>query len=318
MPVTVVATFWLVAFGLIFTWGCYAIAVELLPRAADNLKAWPLAGMVLLINVPAAWFNFKGVQAQLIMTGAMMLAAAAIMRSQWLRATLWLAVAIVFKPLALVMALLCGALCPRTRLPLMIALAMIVLLPFAFFDVGYLAGQYRDFGVKLWVTATGSPHDWPYRADLTTLLQAFGIGLAPLPGLVIRVIAGFGTLYLLLRIRLVGSPRCFGFALLILSCCYINMFTPRNEYLSFVLLTPSLAVLSFLVLARDEADWRGWLLIIAALVLGMWWSLQIDSILKPAILAVTYGWLAWLMIRPERWCALVDVADASIKLEPAR
>ena len=116
--------------------------------------------------------------------------------------------------------------------------------------------------------------------------------------------------------RQIGTLRSFGLAVLILSACYINIFTPRNEYLSFVLLTPSLAVLAFLVLARDGGDWRGWLLIFAALVLGMWWNLAIDAVLKPAIVAVIYGWLAWLMAQPERWRAWADAGDGSVKLQP--
>ena len=66
---------------------------------------------------------------------------------------------------------------------------------------------------------------------------------------------------------------------------------------------------------------RGWLLIGATLVLGMWWSLAIDAVLKPAIVVVIYGWLAWLMLKPERWCALADAGQpdsASVKLQPAR
>jgi hypothetical protein len=299
-----------------FTWGCYLLMVRLLAQGAGEPTAWSLAGMVLLINIPAAWFNFKGVQSQIIMAGTMMLAAVAIMRTQWLWASFWLFVAIMFKPLALVMALLCGALCPRMRLPLIIALVAVVALPFVFFDIGYLVQQYRDFFIKLWLTAVAPPEDWPFRADLVTLLQTLGIRPPPLIMLTVRGLAGLGTLYLAWRVRQIGTLRSFGLAVLILSACYINIFTPRNEYLSFVLLTPSLAVLAFLVLARDGGDWRGWLLIFAALVLGMWWSLAIDAVLKPAIVVVIYGWLAWLMAQPERWRALADAGDGSVKLQP--
>ena len=316
MAPSLAAGVWLAVFAAVFTWGCYQLMARLLPRGSGEIESSWLAGVVLLINIPAAWFNFKGVQSQIIMTGAMMLSAAAIMRAQWLWATFWLFVAIVFKPLALVMALLCGVLCPRMRLPLIIALAVVVALPFVFFDIGYLVQQYRDFFIKLWLTAVAPPEDWPFRADLVTLLQALGIRLPPLAALAVRVMAGLGTLYLAWRVRQAGMLRSFGFALLILSCCYINLFTPRNEYLSFVLLTPSLAALAFLVLARDGGDWHGWLLIFAALVLGMWWSLAIDAVLKPAIVVVMYGWLAWLMAQPERWRASADAGDGSVKLQP--
>jgi hypothetical protein len=236
---------WLVVFAAVFTWGCYVLTTCLLPQGAGDLKASWLAGMVLLINVPAAWFNFKGVQAQIIMTGAMLIAAVAVMRSQWLRATVWLFIAFVFKPLALVMALLCAVLCPRMRLPLIVALAVVVALPFAFFDTGYMITQYRDFGLKLWLIATAPAQEWPYRADLSTLLRALGIVMPGTVSLAVRLIVAFGALYLAWRVRGTGAARGFGFALAILSACYINLLSPRNEFLSFLVLTPSLAVPSW-------------------------------------------------------------------------
>ena len=55
-----------------------------------------------------------------------------------------------------------------------------------------------------------------------------------------------------------------------------------------------------------SADYRGWLLIAAALVLGFVFDLDIDSTLKPAIVAAIYIWLAWLMAVPARWCAVIE------------
>jgi hypothetical protein len=305
---SVAAGFWLVVFAVVFTWGCYALVTRLLPQGIGPLRPAWIVGLVLLINVPAAWFNFKGVQSQIIMTGGMLLAAAAIMHAQWGWASFWLFVAFLFKPLALVMALLCGALCPRMRLPLLAAAIVVVTLPFAFFDAGYMAAQYRDLGVKLWEIATVPAQDWPYRADISTLLAAFGITLPGGVSLALRIAAALGTLYLAWRVRGTGSSRSFGLALLVLSACYINLFSPRNEFLSFLVVTPSLAVLALLVFARDQGDWRGWALIAAALVLGMWWNLGFDAVVKPAIVLVIYAWLAWLMARPERWRALTDIS----------
>jgi len=65
----------------------------------------------------------------------------------------------------------------------------------------------------------------------------------------------------------------------------------------------------YLVLARDQGDWRGCALIVAALVLGMWWSLAFDAVAKPAILTAIGGWLAWLMVKPEGWRVLVEGLD---------
>lgn len=302
------AGFWLLVFAAVFTWGCYALVIRLLPQGGGPLKPVWIAGLVLLVNIPAAWFNFKGVQSQIILTGGMLLAAAAIMQAQWWRASFWLFIAFLFKPLALVMALLCGALCPRMRLPLLLAGLVAAALPFAFFDAAYMAAQYRDLGVKLWEIATVPVQEWPYRADISTLLRAFGLALPSALSLSLRLAAALGTLYLAWRVRRTGSLPSFGFALVILSACYINLFSPRNEFLSFLVLTPSLAALAFVVFARDQGGWRGWVLIGAAIVLGMWWNLAFDAVVKPAIVLVLYGWLTWLMVKPERWRDLIDVS----------
>jgi hypothetical protein len=311
---TLVAGFWTVVFAAVFTWGCTVLVKCLLPRGAGDLKPSWLAGMVLLINVPAVWFNIKGVQVQIIMTGAMLIAAVAIMRAQWLWASFWLFIAVVFKPLALVMVMLCAVVCPRMRLPLIVAAVVAAVMPFAFFDGGYMVETYRDLGVKLWLIATAPAQEWPYRADLSTLLRAFGIVMPGLLSVAVRLVAALGTLYLAWRVSKTGAWRSLGFALVILSACYINLFSPRNEFLSFLVLTPSLAVLAFVLLARDQGDWRGWLLIVVALVLGMWWSLTFDAVAKPAIVVAIYGWLAWLMIKPGRWRDLIESGEP----EPAR
>jgi len=304
-PVAAAALSMLV-YAVVFSWGAYTVVARLLPKGVDTVSAAQIAGVVLLVNVPAAWFNFKGVQSQIIMTGAMMAAAAAMMNARWLLASLWLFIGIAFKPLALVMALLCIVLVPRMRLPLILAIAAIFALPFLFFDNAYVVEQYRGLVEKMWEIAASRVEDWPYRADLFTLLAALGIEVPSPAAIAIRLVFSLGTLYLAWRVRQAGGPRSFAFALMILSAAYVNLLSPRNEFLSFILLTLPLAVLALLLLARDEADWRGWLLIAAALVLGMWWNLTFDAIVKPAIVLVLDAWLIYLMIEPDRWRALIE------------
>src|SRR5882672_8631313 len=46
-----------------FTWACAALVSRLMAGHGRERDALALAGVVLLINIPAAWFNFKGIQA---------------------------------------------------------------------------------------------------------------------------------------------------------------------------------------------------------------------------------------------------------------
>jgi hypothetical protein len=300
----------LVVYAGIFTLACAALARRLFPDGAHGLKPLTLAGILLLINIPAAWFNFKGVQSQIIMTGAMIAAAATMMRAQWLWASFWLFIALVFKPLAIVMVLLCGTLCAPMRWPLIAAILVMLMLPFAFFDWSYLAAQYQFYGLKLWAVATAPPSEWPYQADITTLLRAVGIVLPSLLAVSLRIACALATLWLAWRVKRTGDMRSFALAVLILAGCYITLFGPRNEYLSFLVLTPSLTALAFLLLARNESDARAWLLIAAALVLGFVWRLSLDVWLKPAIVLVIYLWLVFLMVLPQRWHDLTQASRA--------
>ena len=76
-----------------------------------------------------------------------------------------------------------------------------------------------------------------------------------------------------------------------------------------------LGTLAGLLLMRNDADYRGWLMIAAALALGFAWSLTIDAVLKPAIVVVIYLWLAWTMAAPARWREIVE-GEASEQVSP--
>ncbi len=291
--------------AVLLSLACVALMQALLPEPHAR-NALAISGIVLLINLPAAWFNFKNVQAQILMTAAMMFAAAAMMRMRWQLAAFWIFVAAVIKPLALVMLLLCAAVKARMRIALAAALLAGVLLPFLFADPGYVAAQYRLWAEKLWHMGTVMPKDWPYQADFQTMLDSVGI-VPPRPAIAgIRLLAALGTLALAWRVSQIESRAVFPMAVLLLSACYINLFGPRNEFLSFLVLTPALTALALLLLLRDVNDRRAWLLILAALVLGMVWKLAFDRVAKPAIVTAIYTWLTWLTLVPQRWRDLIE------------
>jgi hypothetical protein len=286
------------------SWAAIDLMRALKPPRGDALM---LAGLLLLINIPAAWYNFKHVQLHILMTAGMVAAAACMIRGKYLIASLWLFVALVVKPIAIVMVLLCGALVPKMRLPLMAAVIVAALLPFAFAPTDYLIEQYRLFGLKLWSVASAPPAEWIYQADFSTLLKSLGIVLPGAVSVPLRLVAALGTLWLAWRI----SPRnraAFALAILLLSGCYLTLFGPRNENVSFLAVTPAITTLALLMLLRDQADWRAWLLVAAALALGFVISLEVDHAVKPAIITAIYIWLTYLMIQPARWRALIEGA----------
>lgn len=310
---TLAAAIVLAVSAAVFTWAAVALMKALLPANGRDFNAAMLAGLLLLINIPAAWYNFKNVQLQVMMTASMMAACAAMIRWRWIAASIWLFIAIMIKPLALVMVLLCTALCARMRSMLIAAIVAGALLPFAFLNASYLLDQYHAYYLKLWHIATAPPAQWIYQADFSTMLQAAGIVLPAPLSFAIRLAAALGTLALAWRVQRAGSPRAFALAVLVLAGCYLTLFGPRNEDISFLVLTPSITAVALLLIVRNEADGRGWLLIAAALVLGFVVNLPVDRVLKPAIVLVIYAWVSAQMFAPQRWRDIVENAGG----EPA-
>lgn len=268
--------------ALVLSWASIALMRALSPPEQYK-DAVPLAGVLLMINISAAWFNFKYVQAQIIMTAGMMLTCAAMIRGHRHWASFWLFISAVVKPLSLVMILLYIALQPRMRIGLIMAVVLSLALPFAFVDASYLAGQYATWIKKLWLLSTARPVDWEAQADFASMLDSLHIQLPPLVALAIRLAAALGTLALAWRVTKVEGSKTTALVIALLSACYIALFGPRNEYLSFLVLTPFLTGLALLLITRRMEDIRGWLLIAVVLIIGTHWSEEFDRVVKPAL-----------------------------------
>lgn len=272
-----------------------------------------LAGVLLMINIPVAWFNLKYVQAQVGMTAFMMLAAVAIARRRWALGALWLFLSIITKPLSLVMLLLCGATQPKMRLWLALALVAALTLPFAFAHPAYVAEQYRIWIVKLQQLTSVEPGQWLYQADFATMLDSFGLALPHTVQTAIRLAAALGFLALVWRIARYGNIVVFAVAVMLYAACYVNLFGPRNEFLSYMVFTPALTGVALMLLRRNARDHRAWLIIIAALLIDFHGALAVDRVLKPVLAFIVLGWMIWLTIDMRRWVELLGPTAAQSK-----
>lgn len=292
-------------FGSLFTYACYRIVDAVMPPEPRPMSAFNVTGLLLLINIPAAWFNFKYIQAQTPMTAGLLLGAAAMIGARWRPASLWIFFAAVAKPLAVVMLLLCAALQPRMRWWLAGGLLFGLLLPFAFVDAGYLADQYGVWVAKLTRMAHVWPTSWPFQADFQTMLDSAGIVVAPQMATAIRTAAALGTLALAWRLAGSGHRLVFPLGVLLLSGCYITLFGPRNEFTSFLVVTPTMTLLALLLFGRNLADTRGWLLIFAVMILGFAWEFHYGRWVKPLVITLIYVWMIWLSLDVRRWISLI-------------
>jgi hypothetical protein len=247
------------------------------------------------------------------MTAFMMLAAVAIARRRWALGALWLFLSIITKPLSLVMLLLCGATQPKMRLWLALALVAALTLPFAFAHPAYVAEQYRIWIVKLQQLTSVEPGQWLYQADFATMLDSFGLALPHTVQTAIRLAAALGFLALVWRIARYGNIVVFAVAVMLYAACYINLFGPRNEFLSYMVFTPALTGVALMLLRRNARDHRAWLLIIAVLLIDFHGALAVDRVLKPVLAFIVLGWMIWLTIDMRRWVELLGPTAAQSK-----
>src|SRR5215470_290801 len=303
-------------FGLLavvfFSFSIFRLAQQIMPSYSSAA-----AGVILVISLIAAVIALRLLQMQMPMTAAMICATAAGMREDWRAFVVWLLLAVALKPLAIVMALLAIATMPRLRVPLVAGIAALLLLPFAVQSGSYLANEYVNYVRQLLHITDADPGVWGNQAEFSTLLKTLGLELGGHTRLAIRLGAALGTLWLAWRIALQSNARATSFALLLLSSCYIGLFNPRQEGMSFLVVVPGLAALSLWFLMRNLADWRGWLWMALAVMVGLKWGGRQAMWILPATMVPTWIGLLALTLNPRRWCKLFSGQPGSMAAIPA-
>jgi glycosyl transferase family 87 len=292
-------------FGLLsvvfFSFGVVRIAQQIAPT-----RSAAAAGCILAISLMAAWIALRLLQMQMPMTAAMLCATAAGMRGHWRAFVSWLLVAVALKPLAIVMVLLAVVTIPKTRVPFIIGIAVLLLFPFAVQDWGYLASEYVNYVRQLLTITNADPAIWGNQAEFSTLLKTLGLELGSGTRLAIRLAAALATLWLAWRIALERNARATSFALLLLSTCYIGLFNPRQEGMSYLVVVPGLAALSLYLLGRNLGDWRGWLWMALAVMMGIRWGANQARWILPATMVPIWIGLLALTLNPRRWRDLLS------------
>ena len=299
-------------FGALST-GFLAYSVWRLAEAISPKHPATATGSILLAGVVAATNSVVLLQMQTPMTAAMVCAAACGMAGRWRALALWLVFASAIKPLAIVMAMLAFVTVPQTRLPLVAGFAVLLLVPFGFHDWNYLIAQYREYAGQLATITHAAPGHWYAQTEISTLLKAVGLDLGSGPRLAIRVAAAFGVLVMAWRIAAIGAARATAFALLILATCYIGLFNPRQENVSFIVVAPAVAALAMVYLQRNVADWRGWVWMALAFLVQFSWGngTRAGAWLYPGWMLLIWAGLLGLMIDPRRWSSLLSECAAS-------
>jgi alpha-1,2-mannosyltransferase len=275
--------------------GLYASGLFRVSRQLSPTQPWQVLGVALL----AVWFSLKANlsdgQAQVIMTGLLLHTAADLRLERWPQAAAQLALAVIFKPIALATLGLAFVLYPPLRKWLLLAILFAALLPFLHPDPSFVATEYRAALAKLLVAATPGRGDWPWLADISTLLDAVGLPFNELDQLALRTVAALATLVIVIWAQNLDRWST-NFVLLTLSLIYLTLFNPRTESVSYVALTPAIGLSAGLQLSCYSRETLGWLLLVAGVALGVSWSQPIDPWLKPAIALIYFVLIGCVII----------------------
>lgn len=240
----------------------FAFSLFRLGRVAMGNEWQRFGGVTFLIltlsSMALAAGCMRNGQMNLPLAGLFILACCDLGAKQWWRATLWLCLALVAKPIALPIVMLAGALFPALWWRLPTGLVAVALLPFINPNWSYVVEQYQAALVKM--KSAGEPGAGVF-SDIVGMCQVFpfvGPGkTVPLdidPRILTLVRAGAAVVTLGLAFL---AQRRFGIVqgslyLLLLGTGYLMLFNPRTEGNSYPMFVPMVGVLFAWALLIDK------------------------------------------------------------------
>ncbi len=246
-----------------------------LPRREQDRDFFPL---MTLVAIPVVWDCARNGQATLIMTAFMLLAVTDIARRRWWQATLWMALGVAVKPLAIVLALLVFVVDRPMTGRVAAGMALLALSPFLTQHPGYVVEQYRACFENMAISAhVGTvAHGWttPF-----TALRVAGLDVPEGIQTVIRLAAAVGTLVLCLVARRKYEPARSAVFVYSLAALYLILFSPRTENNTYAILAPSLGAFLAAAFLSEDSAWGGVLL--TGMLLALIGSRVIERLVAP-------------------------------------
>ncbi len=221
----------------VFAVGAYGISSLASHRYRESVFL-PVTILSVLMGASAAKLG----QMNLIITGLMMLALVDATKNNWWLTACLLVLAFALKPLSIVLILLLGVLYPRTIIPFITLLALLMLIPLLLHDPRYVWEQYQASVVMLSKASTvGEQYVNPF-AQVFWMMRDFGVTTPETIQLLIRICFALLTLGACWWIQHRSTPHTFAIYLYTLSVCYLLLFNPRTENNTYAMLAPALGV----------------------------------------------------------------------------
>lgn len=270
--------------------GTFAAGLRGFAVLADEKTRKELFPLMTLVAIPLAWDCARNGQATLIMTGFMLLAVVDAARNRWWRATLWLALSVAVKPLAIVLVLLISATDRPMTWRVLLGMIILALSPFASQHPGYVLQQYSACLQNMMTAAhVGvAAHGWT--SPFTALRAVTGVDVPERTQTVMRLVGAAVTLGLCFLTRRRHDAARSAVFLYSLAVLYLMLFSPRTENNTYAMLGPAMGVFlagAFLVEKRTGEG-----ILLTGMVLALVGSRLIERLLAPRAEAI---WLSPLI-----------------------
>ncbi|MDB5343798.1 MAG: hypothetical protein JWP89_2175 [Schlesneria sp.] len=216
-----------------------AVGVFRLTRMVSHDDRWFLINTVVTAAISAGCA--RNGQATLIITGLMLLATVELKAEQWWRATVLLALAFAFKPVAFVMILLVAAIYRPMLWRLAVATVFVAIAPFLVARPEYAMTQFVAFYENSRIAFKDG--ETGYWAHIYGMLKVFGLDLPSPVQQTGRVVFAVGTLAACwLAARKLPQDRGL-FFLFAFSNCYLMLFNSRTEGSTYAMVAPIYGIL---------------------------------------------------------------------------
>lgn len=236
-PFTPMAVLWRFANLTLFSVGVFSLArAERVDGSRVSFLQTSIIACMLSIGAT------KLGQMTLAMAGLLMLAAVNLERSRFWRASLFMALAVAFKPISLPFLLLATVAYRASILRTLLFLLVMFLLPFLFQDSAYIFAQYADVPHMLNTTARNK--ESIIMPSLIGLIQAIGVSFGNREQLIVRLLCAIAALW----VYIVGKSRLQESAdrslfLYGIYAGFLLLLSPGTEKNTYAMLAPVVGVL---------------------------------------------------------------------------
>ena len=242
-------------------------AMRQVRKVGGEEQTW-LLSFGLFLALPVSLAALRNGQATILLTGACWFLTLSALEGRRAESFFWASLAIIAKPTAIIMLLLAGALRPKLIPVLVLAVLVVLAIPYGFASTGYINAQYQDF-FRMLTSMAVDPTGPFVAADFTAPFARLGITLPEFDATIVRFVAGLLTLWVVLQFDRRLDSHISGLAIFLTAAFYMCVFNPRVEQNTYAMVAVP-AGLSIALLWREKvAGATRWLLAALLFVTGL-------------------------------------------------